>query len=765
MNAARSWQMLVPLSLLFAGAAAADPPVAADGTSAASPPSDREASEPPPSGDGTVDLASLSEEELMALFGGEVVEIREKVVVTPGSVHTVDKEELERHERNDIHHILIGVPGVYVREEDGFGLRPNIGMRGVSSERSAKVALMEDGVLLAPAPYSAPAAYYFPLVARMRSVEVTKGPAAILHGPNTVGGAVNLASHPIGPGREGEVDAALGGDAFRKLHLRFGDRGHLGGVSVEGVTLGSSGFKQLDGGGDTGFVRNELVARGRLNSDPDRTHYHQIDLKVSLSNEGSNETYTGLTDGDFLVTPYRRYAGTQLDRLDWTRWAVQGDHTFQLGGGLALSTTAYHQQFDRAWRKLNGFAGGNPLEEVLAAPERGANQVYYQLLTGAADSTGPSEALVLGTNDRSFVSQGLQSQARLERPRFGFDHELKIGARLHHDSAERDHSEERYLMAGGQLVAEGGESRITRDATGSATALALWVQDQARRGRLTLTGGVRGELIASRSADRLDPAMSASERYGVLIPGGGAFFAFTDWVGVLAGVHRGFVPVAPGQGDRASPETSINYEVGARVARPRIRGEVVGFFSDYSNLKGTCSFSSGCPDERVEDEFDGGRVHILGAEASARGEIALGGALWLPLAASYTYSMSSFRTAFVSANPEWGTVEVGDELAYLPRHQLAAELAVRGTHWETAIGMRHTSSMRDVAGTGEMEEASSTDAVTTFDLAAHLFFGSWGAAYVTVDNLSDQAQAVARRPYGVRPGKPRTAILGYRKAF
>jgi Fe(3+) dicitrate transport protein len=79
--------------------------------------------------------------------------------------------------------------------------------------------------------------------------------------------------------------------------------------------------------------------------------------------------------------------------------------------------------------------------------------------------------------------------------------------------------------------------------------------------------------------------------------------------------------------------------------------------------------------------------------------------------------------------------------------------------------MRHTSSMRDVAGTGEMEEASSTDAVTTFDLAAHLFFGSWGAAYVTVDNLSDQAQAVARRPYGVRPGKPRTAILGYKKSF
>ncbi|MEM9696046.1 MAG: TonB-dependent receptor plug domain-containing protein [Myxococcota bacterium] len=84
-----------------------------------------------------------------------------------GSAHKVDEEELERREDDNAHRILARVPGVYVRGEDGYGLRPNIGLRGGNSDRSSKVTLMEDGVLLGPAPYSAPAAYYFPLMTRM----------------------------------------------------------------------------------------------------------------------------------------------------------------------------------------------------------------------------------------------------------------------------------------------------------------------------------------------------------------------------------------------------------------------------------------------------------------------------------------------------------------------------------------------------------------------------------------------------------------------
>jgi outer membrane cobalamin receptor len=122
----------------------------------------------------------------------EVIEVIDRAPA--GAETSIDDEQLERREQDDIHKILSVVAGVYVRDEDGYGLRPNIGMRGAAAERSAKITLLEDGVPIAPAPYSAPAAYYFPMVTRMARVEVTKGPASILQGPNTVGGVVDLQS-------------------------------------------------------------------------------------------------------------------------------------------------------------------------------------------------------------------------------------------------------------------------------------------------------------------------------------------------------------------------------------------------------------------------------------------------------------------------------------------------------------------------------------------------------------------------------------------
>ncbi|MEM6732831.1 MAG: TonB-dependent receptor plug domain-containing protein, partial [Myxococcota bacterium] len=123
--------------------------------------------------------------EVISILGSPLK--RERIA---GSAHRVEDDALERWEYDDAGRLLKQVPGVYVRDEDGYGLRPNIGLRGANSDRSRKVVLMEDGVLFAPAPYSASAAYYFPIVTRVTGLEVFKGPAAIRYGPNTIGGAV-----------------------------------------------------------------------------------------------------------------------------------------------------------------------------------------------------------------------------------------------------------------------------------------------------------------------------------------------------------------------------------------------------------------------------------------------------------------------------------------------------------------------------------------------------------------------------------------------
>ena len=133
----------------------------------------------------------------------------------PGSIDYISAESLELQGQSDILRILRTVPGVNIQEEEGYGLRPNIGLRGSGSDRNSRITVMEDGVPVAPAVYSAPSAYYFPAAGRINAIEVTKGPSTILYGPRTSGGAIHLFSTPI-PETQGAYFEALAGSFGRQ---------------------------------------------------------------------------------------------------------------------------------------------------------------------------------------------------------------------------------------------------------------------------------------------------------------------------------------------------------------------------------------------------------------------------------------------------------------------------------------------------------------------------------------------------------------------
>jgi len=271
----------------------------------------------------------------------------------PGSAHVITPGELEKFSYNDVMQILRNVPGVNLQEEDGFGLRPNIGLRGTGVERSSKSTVMEDGVLIAPAPYVAPAAYYFPTSGRMEGVEVRKGSSQIQYGPYTTGGALNLLSTSIPHDFMARLHVFGGSYGSRNMHAFAGDASEKLGFLVETYQAASDGFKQLDNTGETGFKTEDYLFKFRFNSKEEADIYQALTVSAGVYKETSFETYLGITDDDFYKTPLRRYFGSQNDIMNADQKKIFLTHLIKPSKNLSFNTTLYGTSFSRNWYKLD----------------------------------------------------------------------------------------------------------------------------------------------------------------------------------------------------------------------------------------------------------------------------------------------------------------------------------------------------------------------------------------------------------------------------
>lgn len=687
------------------------------------------------------------------VIGHRMVDVRR----VAGSAQVVGKEELERQETNDLHRVLQGVPGVYVREEDGFGLRPNIGLRGASADRSSKVTLMEDGVLSGPAPYSAAAAYYTPLMTRMVGLEVYKGPASIRFGPQTIGGALNMRTREVPRQLESDLDLSVGNYGAFKGHGVIGYGTDRLGILLEGVHLQSDGFKRLDGGGSTGFDKNELMLKGRY-----ATERNELVLKLGFATERSNESYLGISNEDFAKTPQRRYAASANDQMNWWRTQAELTHTFKLSEKFELVTTAYRHDFYRLWNRLDHFRAGPGLYELLAYPTTGTNAVYRGILAGEVDTTSRDQQLMVVGNGRTFVSQGIQTLARLTVDTGPLTHELELGLRFHHDEIRRHHTESGFDMLRGTLVPNGEESAVIADNVAFTRAFSAHLSDTISWGHFLLAPGIRTEVFDATLYDHLE-GTSGNALQVVPLLGIGAVYTFDFGLSVLAGVNQGFSPPPPGQVD-ARPERALNSELGLRYGRRGIRFEAIGFWSEYSNITGECTGSSGCTNDAVNTQFNGGAARLLGVEAlgSLKGKLGWGTTAAVELA--YTFTSAHFLSDFQSESPSWGNVVAGAELPYVPAHQGQLRLRAAKGPVELGVGAVYYGQTRELAGVGEPGAAVLVPGRFLLDATASVDVGA-ARFYATATNLTNQSALVARRPFGARPQAPLLFQVGFKYSF
>ena len=720
------------------------------------------------------ETATAADDQAVTLDHLTVVGSAQRAAESAGSAAYLDTLALQKYDYSDIQRTLRQVTGVYAVDEEGYGLRPNIGIRGSGTDRNSRITVMEDGVPIAPAVYAAPAAYYFPTAARMSAIEVRKGSSTIRSGPRTTGGTVNLISTPIPQRTSGLVDFAWGTDQTLQTHAWTGGSGDNVGWLLETAQQGTDGFKHLDGNGSasnrgTGYTLEDYLGKFRINTGADARFYQSLEIKLGRTEQDGDETYLGLTDADFRARPDRRYAGSQQDNITTDHQQAELRHYIAFSDSLDLTTVAYENEFSRNWYKLNDVRNSDDtgwvgIGSVLADPSTHADQ--YAWLTGDDSLAG---ALRVRNNNRSYYSKGVQSVLGWNLGTGGVRHAFEFGVRYHEDQESRFQDDDRYTMVDGTMVLASDGAPGTQDnRVGDAKAIAAYVQDEIRFGDWIVTPGLRYESIDltrtdyAKQADgrALGPTRVRKSSVSEWMPGLGVTWLAGDDFNLFASAHKGFNP--PGPGSQSDPEESVNVEAGLRWGRDSLRTELVGFWNDYRNLVATCTASSGggCV---IGDQFDGGEARVLGIEASVAYDFgqANGWSVGVPVRLGYTWTDAEFRNSFESDFEEWGEVEAGDPLPYLPEQALNVQVGIEGGRWQVNLAGNYIDDMN----TNAADTAPRTESAFVVDLAAGYRLSEQIELYTRIENLTDEVWIASRRPAGARPGLPRQAYLGVRVKF
>ena len=676
----------------------------------------------------------------------------------PGSGQIVSNEELLKAMDTDIHKILSAVPGVYFRTEDGYGLRPNISIRGTSIDRSAKITLMEDGILVAPAPYTSSSAYYFPTTGRINSVEVLKGPSSISQGPSTIGGAINMISTPIPETNSGKFTQEFGQNGMLRTHAYYGGgSGNLGGL-VEIHEHKSDGFDSIANvGGDTGFNKSDILIKARY-----ETGDHSLTFKMLEVDEVSDQSYVGLSGASFNANPRLRYGMTQYDEMnndgDQKSLTYMGDFE-----NIRVIASTWSNDYHRDWFKVdkannNSDHGvGSGINNVIAAANAG-NTNAQAILDGEL-----AVQVKLKHNNRFYTNEGYQFKVITDIN----NHSLTFGYRDMEDSESRYQNYECFDQG-----SNGINSALYDCSTGYtgsnnrlrvSEATSYYIEDKITLGNLILTIGHRSEeydQVENRWNDGVPTRTQLASGYPKTKDGDhsttgfGATYDVNENLQLVAGFHEGMTAMFG-----TDPEKADNMELGLRYSKGNTSLETFYFESDYKNLKAVCKNSQGgdCDDG---DVFDGGAVDVSGLELSASHIFEGSDGTIYPVALTYTSTDATFANSFDDDGDYWGVVAAGDDVPYVPSSSLALVVGFVGSSGLSGnVRLVDNGSSCSTAACGINQNI---EAHSFIDLNLRKPLNDKTYAYLIMENLLDHEDIVARAPKdGARSQKPRTLKIGF----
>ncbi len=667
----------------------------------------------------------------------------ETLVRTAGSIETIDKEILENARVFNFSEALRKVSGVNVRDEEGFGLRPNIGIRGTNPTRSTKILLLEDGIPLAYAPYGDNASYYHPPIERFESVEVLKGAGQIEFGPVTVAGVVNYIT-PNPPEKP----------TF-SLKLLGGNRDYLNGSAGFGGTFGKTGillnFTRKQGAGARENVRsglNDFSSKVvQLINDK-----NVLTFKYSHYNEDSRLTYSGLTEAEYAAN--ERQNPFRNDSLNLFREGLSLSHTVVFTPKASLTTNAYTSYFSRDWWRQSSNSNERPNRLGSDADCRG--------LQDLSTTCGNQGRL------RDYQIYGIEPRFNLQFDLGNIRNDLNVGFRIHYENQDRRQKNgDLPNSRDGILV----ESNVRQN-----LAYSGFIQNRFIWKNFSFTPGVRVENIKFKRLNRLNNTIGETTLTQV-IPGFGVTYNAFKNTTFFAGVHRGFAPPTTadiinnngGVIDLQS-ELSWNYEVGLRT-RPFTGLSLEGTFfrTDYENQIVPASIAGGVG----ATVTNGGKTLHQGFEFSgeANSSAIFNTNYNVYVRTAYTYlGAAEFRGKRFSSISGFTNVSVkGNRLPYAPKNLLTTSVGYAYRNFDAFIennyiGRQFSDDLNTINSSANGQRGA-IGAQTYWNATANYQVERWKSTFfVTAKNIFDKT-FIVDRSRGILPSSPRLLQAGWKFVY
>ncbi len=644
----------------------------------------------------------------------------EAIARQPGSVAIVTREKLELTQPLSVQDALKSVPGIVVREEEGYGFIPNIGMRGLNPNRSQKLLVLEDGVPVAPGLFLANESYYSPRIERMQSIEVLKGAAGLRYGPTTIGGVVNYKTKD--PEQGAKVTAKIGTHGYRSIGL------DAGGTAPSGEAIGGISLVKAEGDGfrNNGFDMTDLMVKGGMALGENQW----VGVKFTRYDNEINTSYVGLRPNEYKNDPTKNPAPNDYFLTDRNSFDI--NHEWQINDTVKLKTLLYWSQLTRDyWRR-----------EVQA---RSANGTTFVPCDGSA--------YCMNGNNRTFEMMGLDSRLHVNYDGFGVKNEAEIGIRLHSDKLNNQK-----VRSKTDPNARSGD--LTTDDTQEAQGIAFYGQNRfILSERVAITPGLRIETYDQSRKNELT-GLSGESSTTEVMPGIGATWQLAPQAQLFAGAFKGFSPAmvataisGAGVDQQLDAERSTNFEIGVRGASGRLTYEATAFRMDFANQIIPQSESGGVgatatnAGETLNQGLEGALGYKIGGGWSVDGN-----ATWVPTA------------KFNSTKIVGGIDRNGNRLPYAP--ELTANLAVSYATGglRTSLGAYHVSSQfvdpENTMAQSADGRRGEIPAYTTLDFNVRYAIDKQLSVFGTVRNLTDKKYIASRNPDGIFPGVERNVEVG-----